>query len=179
MPWYFSRRSFSRLKSSAWARGWRISRARSLYVSVEDYVALRVRTRNAFYLYLLQFELSGCADSMWGGWVSGLGRTLDLGCFIFVCRPFVAPFAPLPKLFRPLQLLASSIWRAIIAHPSSPVQTELCRIGRNAQGRFWCGFYTKLIDLKARGMDVWTERFDHINDHFIGRRGFARQGVQD
>jgi hypothetical protein len=96
VPWYFSRRSFSSLKSSAWARAWRISRARSLYVSVKGYVALRVRTRNAFYLYLLQFELSWCADLMW---MSGLGRTLvDLSVlFSSFCRPFVAPFAPLPK----------------------------------------------------------------------------------
>jgi hypothetical protein len=36
------------------------------------------------------------------------------------------------------------------------IKTELCRMGRNAQGRFWCGFCTKLIDLKARGVDAWT-----------------------
>ncbi len=59
------------------------------------------------------------------------------------------------------------------------VQTELCRMSRNGQGRFWCGFCTKLIDLKARGTDAWTERFDHIDDHFMGRRDFARQGIQD
>jgi hypothetical protein len=27
--------------------------------------------------------------------------------------------------------------------------------------------------------DAWTERFSHINDHFMGRRGLARQGIQD
>jgi hypothetical protein len=58
------------------------------------------------------------------------------------------------------------------------VQSELCRMGRNARERFWCGFCTKLIDLKARGTDAWTERFSHIDDHFMGH-GLARQGIQD
>jgi len=58
-------------------------------------------------------------------------------------------------------------------------KTALCRIGRNARGRFWCCFCTKLIDLTGRGVDAWTERLNHIDDHFMGRRGLARQGIQD
>ena len=58
-------------------------------------------------------------------------------------------------------------------------KVETCRIGRNCQARFWCGFCTKLIDLTKKGVDAWTERFDHIDDHFMGRRGLAKQGIQD
>ncbi|TVY83104.1 hypothetical protein LSUE1_G002827 [Lachnellula suecica] len=56
---------------------------------------------------------------------------------------------------------------------------EGCRIGRNCQARFWCGFCTKLVELKKKGLDAWTERFDHIDDHFMGRRGLTKQGIQD
>jgi hypothetical protein len=44
-----------------------------------------------------------------------------------------------------------------------------CRIGRNCQARFWCGFCNKLVELKKKGLEAWTERFDHIDDHFMGR----------
>ncbi|KAK0108178.1 hypothetical protein ONS95_003001 [Cadophora gregata] len=54
-----------------------------------------------------------------------------------------------------------------------------CRIGRNCQSRFWCGFCKKLVDLKKKGLDAWTERFDHIDDHFMGRAPFPKQGIQD
>jgi len=54
-----------------------------------------------------------------------------------------------------------------------------CRIGRNCQTRFWCGFCRKLIDLKKRGLDAWTERFDHIDDHFMGRKGLEVQRIRD
>jgi hypothetical protein len=54
-----------------------------------------------------------------------------------------------------------------------------CRIGRNCQTRFWCGFCLKLVALRKRGVDAWTERFDHIDDHFLGRHGLPKQGIQD
>ncbi|RDW92260.1 hypothetical protein BP5796_01654 [Coleophoma crateriformis] len=54
---------------------------------------------------------------------------------------------------------------------------ELSRIGRSFQGRFWCGFCIKLVDLKGRGLDTWSERFDHIDDHFMGRRGQRSQRI--
>jgi hypothetical protein len=58
-------------------------------------------------------------------------------------------------------------------------KADACRIGRNCQARFWCGFCTKLIDLTKKGVEAWTERFDHIDDHFMGRRGLTKQGIQD
>jgi hypothetical protein len=58
-------------------------------------------------------------------------------------------------------------------------KVEDCRIGRNCQDRFWCGFCIKLIGLKKKGLDAWTERFDHIDDHFMGRSGLIAQDIQD
>jgi hypothetical protein len=54
-----------------------------------------------------------------------------------------------------------------------------CRIGRNCQSRFWCGFCNKLVDLKKRGVEAWTERFDHIDDHFMGRPKLPKQSIRD
>ena len=59
------------------------------------------------------------------------------------------------------------------------IKVEACRIGRNCQARFWCGFCKRLVDLKKQGLDAWTERFDHIDDHFMGRRELQKQGIQD
>jgi hypothetical protein len=56
---------------------------------------------------------------------------------------------------------------------------EDCRIGRNCQARFWCGFCVKLIDLKKKGLDAWTERFDHIDDHFMGRHELPKQDIRN
>jgi hypothetical protein len=56
---------------------------------------------------------------------------------------------------------------------------ETCRIGRNSQDRFWCGFCIKLVELKRKGLDAWTERFDHIDDHFMGRNSLAKQDIRN
>lgn len=56
---------------------------------------------------------------------------------------------------------------------------DACRIGRNCQARFWCGFCSKLVDLKKKGLEAWTERFDHIDDHFMGRHGGEKRSIQD
>lgn len=58
-------------------------------------------------------------------------------------------------------------------------KVDACRIGRNCQARFWCGFCIKLIDLTKKGVEAWTERFDHIDNHFMGRHGLTKQGIQD
>ncbi|PQE33012.1 C2H2 type zinc finger domain protein [Rutstroemia sp. NJR-2017a WRK4] len=61
------------------------------------------------------------------------------------------------------------------------VKTKLhaCRIGRNSQERFWCGFCKKLVELKKKSLEAWAERFDHIDDHFMGRKDFPAQSIQD
>ncbi|KAG9232581.1 hypothetical protein BJ875DRAFT_380381 [Amylocarpus encephaloides] len=56
---------------------------------------------------------------------------------------------------------------------------ESCHIGRNSQERFWCGFCAKLIELQKRGVEAWTERFDHIDNHFMGRGTFRKQTISD
>jgi len=56
---------------------------------------------------------------------------------------------------------------------------ESCRIGRNCQSRFWCGFCKELKELKKRGIDAWTERFNHIDDHFEGRKGLKKQSIKE
>ena len=58
-------------------------------------------------------------------------------------------------------------------------KVETCRIGRNCQARFWCGFCIKLINLQKKGLDAWTERFDHIDDHFMGRHDLKKQSILD
>lgn len=58
-------------------------------------------------------------------------------------------------------------------------KAKSCHIGRNCQARFWCGFCVKPIDLKKKGVDAWAERFDHIDNHFMGRHGFTQQSIQD
>lgn len=45
-------------------------------------------------------------------------------------------------------------------------QCKMCRIGRNGQTGFWCGFCLQIVKLESRGLEAWDERFDHINDHF-------------
>lgn len=52
-------------------------------------------------------------------------------------------------------------------------------MGRNGQARFWCGFCIKLIDLKEKGVDAWKERFDHIDEHFMGHRDLPEQSIED
>jgi hypothetical protein len=40
-----------------------------------------------------------------------------------------------------------------------------CRIGRNGQGQFWCGFCTHIRPLTMKRNAAWEERFDHIAHH--------------
>lgn len=58
-------------------------------------------------------------------------------------------------------------------------KTDECKIGRNCQSRFWCGFCGKSVDLKRKGLEAWTERFDHIDDHFMGRGGVPKQSITE
>jgi hypothetical protein len=53
--------------------------------------------------------------------------------------------------------------------PKLETKLEKCRVGRNCEARFWCGFCRKIIEIKERGQQARTERFDHIGEHFSGR----------
>ncbi len=33
------------------------------------------------------------------------------------------------------------------------------------------------MELKKRGLEAWTERFDHIDDHFMGKNGKEKVGI--
>ncbi|CAO2656646.1 Nn.00g054490.m01.CDS01 [Neocucurbitaria sp. VM-36] len=43
---------------------------------------------------------------------------------------------------------------------------KMCKIGKNCQGSFWCGFCGRVMILKQKGNAAWSERFDHIAHHF-------------
>ncbi|KAL8974185.1 MAG: hypothetical protein Q9197_001584 [Variospora fuerteventurae] len=43
-------------------------------------------------------------------------------------------------------------------------QCKSCRIGRNGQSTFWCGFCRKIVELNMEGLDAWEERFSHIDN---------------
>jgi hypothetical protein len=45
-------------------------------------------------------------------------------------------------------------------------QVKRCKIGKNCQQQFWCGFHCGIIALKEKRNAAWDERFDHIAHHF-------------
>ncbi|KAK4033427.1 hypothetical protein C8A01DRAFT_40122 [Parachaetomium inaequale] len=53
-----------------------------------------------------------------------------------------------------------------------------CRMGRNFELRFWCGFCQKTIEPTGKGGPAHSERFDHIDDHFNGR-GVPKADIKD
>ncbi|KAI1126772.1 hypothetical protein F5Y10DRAFT_206511 [Nemania abortiva] len=52
---------------------------------------------------------------------------------------------------------------------------EKCRVGRNCEARFWCGYCEKIIEIKEKGHQARNERFDHIGDHVSGRNGAQKE----
>lgn len=46
-----------------------------------------------------------------------------------------------------------------------------CRVGRDCESRFWCGFCKTVVEISGRGLKAGTERFNHIDDHYSGRLG--------
>ncbi|KAJ2997815.1 hypothetical protein NUW58_g526 [Xylaria curta] len=57
----------------------------------------------------------------------------------------------------------------VIDQNTLEVKLEKCRVGRNCEARFWCGFCQEIIEIKQEGGQAWAERFDHIDEHFSGR----------
>lgn len=46
-------------------------------------------------------------------------------------------------------------------------EIKRCRIARNGQVQFWCGFCRELVKLEKWGLDAHDERFNHVDDrHF-------------
>ncbi|KAH8671021.1 hypothetical protein BX600DRAFT_548079 [Xylariales sp. PMI_506] len=48
-------------------------------------------------------------------------------------------------------------------------RVDECRVGKNCDTSFWCGFCEKIIPIKRKGLSAWAERYNHIDDHFSGR----------
>ncbi|KAK8048531.1 C2H2 type zinc finger domain protein [Apiospora phragmitis] len=59
------------------------------------------------------------------------------------------------------------------------IKLEHCRVGRNCEARFWCGFCERIIEIERKGLGAFTERFNHIDDHFSGREGLPRKQIDD
>lgn len=53
-----------------------------------------------------------------------------------------------------------------------------CRMGRNFESRFWCGFCQRTIEPTGTGGPAHGERFDHIDDHFNGRGGLPKADIK-
>ncbi|KAK4225909.1 hypothetical protein QBC38DRAFT_367735 [Podospora fimiseda] len=52
------------------------------------------------------------------------------------------------------------------------------RHGRNFESRFWCGFCVKTLEPQGGHVGpVHSERFDHIDRHFMGSHGYAKADI--
>lgn len=67
----------------------------------------------------------------------------------------------------------------IVNEPAIEKKVTECHIGRNCESRFWCGFCRKTIEFQKDKKLAWSVRFDHIEDHFIGRNGVRQQNIRD
>ena len=56
---------------------------------------------------------------------------------------------------------------------------ESCCLGAKNSIRFWCGFCRKLVDLKSKDENAESERFNHIDDHFMGRGSSPAKRMKD
>ncbi|OHE91189.1 hypothetical protein CORC01_13500 [Colletotrichum orchidophilum] len=52
---------------------------------------------------------------------------------------------------------------------------EKCRVGRNGEPKFWCGFCGEIVEITRKGANAWAERFDHIDNHYAGRGGLTKK----
>ncbi|KAI0386628.1 hypothetical protein F5Y04DRAFT_68075 [Hypomontagnella monticulosa] len=72
-----------------------------------------------------------------------------------------------------------SAWHYIKDQASLERKLDTCRVGRNIEARFWCGFCKEVIEIKKQGSEAWTERFNHIDDHFHGRNNQEKKEIDD
>ncbi|KAJ4345412.1 uncharacterized protein N0V89_011542 [Didymosphaeria variabile] len=75
---------------------------------------------------------------------------------------------PCGELFQRVELFRQHLVNEHKVDKGSDVSGEAkaCRIGKNYQGQFWCGFCQMIVKLKERRNAAWDERFDHIDAHF-------------
>ncbi|KAL1603649.1 hypothetical protein SLS60_005237 [Paraconiothyrium brasiliense] len=75
---------------------------------------------------------------------------------------------PCGELFQRVELFKQHLVNEHKVDKGSDVSGEAkaCRIGKNYQGQFWCGFCEMIVKLKEKRNAAWDERFDHIDAHF-------------
>jgi len=59
---------------------------------------------------------------------------------------------------------------------------EKCRIGQLGEARFWCGFCRDVIELDTENLaaqDACNARYNHIDDHYYGRKGLVKRKASD
>lgn len=56
---------------------------------------------------------------------------------------------------------------------------ESCRLGRHCDPRFWCGFCEQIIEIKETGVNSWTKRCDHIDNHLFGKDGLEKKRISE
>ncbi len=59
------------------------------------------------------------------------------------------------------------------------IKLESCRIGRNYDDRFWCGFCQTIVEITKSGLGARSERFDHIDSHFTGKGNMSQKDISD
>lgn len=53
------------------------------------------------------------------------------------------------------------------------------RIGRDCDSSFWCGFCVEIISISSRDVHAWTERFNHIDEHFCGKNQDSKRTIAE
>jgi hypothetical protein len=51
------------------------------------------------------------------------------------------------------------------------------RFGPTSRAHFWCSFCKQVVNLDDKNVDAWTEQFDHIDVHFMGRNGNEKRSI--
>ena len=85
------------------------------------------------------------------------------------------------KVCHRLESLKAHLKREHAVHDPAVLDRKLadCRMGRNFESRFWCGFCQKTIEPTNSGGPAHSERFDHIDDHFSGKGGLPKADIKD
>ncbi|KAH6697619.1 hypothetical protein F5X68DRAFT_5979 [Plectosphaerella plurivora] len=53
------------------------------------------------------------------------------------------------------------------------------RIGRDCDSSFWCGFCVEIIFITSKDVHAWTERFNHIDEHFCGKNQDGQRTIAE
>lgn len=85
------------------------------------------------------------------------------------------------KVCHRLESLKAHLEKAHAIHDPAVLDRKLadCRMGRNFESRFWCGFCQKTIEPTNSSGPAHSERFDHIDDHFSGKGGLPKADIKD